>query len=225
MKIKSIVSKNKNKLVELQILKSKIYKTLTKKKIENNKIKLYLKKVLHIIYEYHINNKTILFANFPLKLEKNLTEFKKNIKHIFISEKNWTSGLLTNKSVNMCHQLIQNSNNSKITLTNKKKVFDLLVIFNPTTNQIFSESYNLYIPTVLITESLFNTRVFLLKQSYKILGNFKFVEEQINNNFFLSMLKAIFKHSTVKKKTQIYRSINKKLLKKKKKLFYNKKFN
>ena len=84
MKIKFISNKNKNKLIELQVLKSKIYKTNVEiKKIEYSRIKLYLKKVAHIIYEYHINNKTILFINFPSKLENKIIALKKEIKHNF----------------------------------------------------------------------------------------------------------------------------------------------
>lgn len=221
MKIKPIISKHKNKLIELQILKSKIYKTFNKKKIENNKIKLYFKKVAHVIYEYHINNKTILFANVPKNVEKNIIELKKNIKHVFISEENWTNGLLTNKSINTCNQLIKNSEKSKF--TNKKTFFDLLVLFNPTNNNILNESYNLHIPTILITDFLFNNNVSLYKQSYKILGHFKFIEEQINNNFFLSFLQAILKHGDIKKNAQNYKNISNKLIKKKKRtmLFHN----
>ena len=194
MKIKSITNKHKNKLIELQILKSKVYKTTIKKKFENNAIKLYLKKIANIIYEYHINNKTILFINFPSKLEKNMLSLKKNIKHIFLSKENWINGFLMNKSVN------KNSNKSKLKISSSKNFFDLIVIFNPTNIDLFSKNYNSNIPTILITDELFNQNSQLFKQSYKILGYFKFIEEQINNNFFFSILQSIFKQSTIKKK-------------------------
>lgn len=206
MKIKSNIYKHKNKLIELQILKSKIYKISKKKKIENNKIKIYLKKFAQIIYEYHINNKTILFVNFPSKFENNLILLNKNIKHIFISKDNWINGFLTNKSTNIYSRLIKNFNESKI--SNKIFFFDLIVIFNPTNNHIFNESYNSYTPTIVISDELINNKIPLLKQSYKILGYFKFIEEQINNNFFFSILQAIFKQAILKKKTQQYRNTN-----------------
>lgn len=220
MKIKSITNKHKNKLIELQILKSKVYKTTIKKKFENNAIKLYLKKIANIIYEYHINNKTILFINFPSKLEKNMLSLKKNIKHIFLSKENWINGFLMNKSVN------KNSNKSKLKISSSKNFFDLIVIFNPTNIDLFSKNYNSNIPTILITDELFNQNSQLFKQSYKILGYFKFIEEQINNNFFFSILQSIFKQSTIKKKTQQYKSINNRLSIKKrnfKRYSYNKK--
>jgi len=216
MKIKPIISKHKNKLIELQILKSKIYKiAIEKKKIENSKIKLYFKKVAHIIYEYHINNKTILFVNFPPKLKNNIIELKKNIKHIFISKENWINGLITNKSVNIYSNFKQSSTYSN------NNFFDLLVIFNPTNNNILNESYNSYTPTILITDELFNNKKSLFKQSYKVLGYLKFIEEQINNNFFFSILLAIFKQ-TITKKTQKYKITSNKLIKKK--FFSYKKF-
>lgn len=202
MKIK-LLTKHKNKLIELQILKSKLYKTsIEKKKIENSKIKLYFKKIAHIIYEYHINNKTILFVNFPSNLEKNMMSIKKNIKHIFLSKENWINGFLTNKAVNINSKLIKNYNTSNSKITRKNSFFDLLVIFNPTNNKVLNENSNLFIPTILITDELFNHNLQIYKQSYKILGYFKFIEEQINNNFFFSMIQAILKQTIIKKKIQ-----------------------
>jgi hypothetical protein len=217
MKIKPRILGHKNKLIELQILKSKIYKIpINKKKIENSKIKLYFKKIAHIIYEYHISNKTILFVNFPSKLENNIISLRKTTKHIFISKENWVNGFLTNKSVNMYSKLIPNYNKKNFVF------FDLIVIFNPTNNHIFNESYNSYIPTILITDELFNRQLPLLKQSYKILGYLKFIEEQINNNFFFSLLQSILKQATIKKKTQQYRNANHKLILKRKKRNFKK---
>ena len=208
MKIKKITPKYKNKLVELQLLKTKMYKTfLSKKKIENNKIKLYLKKIAHIIYEYHINNKTILFINFPTKLVNNISYLKNKIKHLFISKTNWVNGFITNKTVNITHQLLKNIQKSKS--SNKNFSFDLIVIFNPTNNQILTEGYTSNIPTIVITEEIFNPKTPILKQSYKILGHFKFVEEKINNNFFFSILHAILKQTVIKKKLALPKYMNK----------------
>lgn len=218
MKIKSIISKPKNKLIELQILKSKIYKNYKKKKIEHSAIKLYLKKIANIIYEYHINNKTILFINLPPKLEKSTLTLNKNIKHIFLSKENWINGVLMNKSVSINSKLIQTANKSKFK-SKKNFFFDLIVIFNPTNIDLFSENYNSNIPTILITDELFNKNSQLFEQSYKILGYFKFIEEQINNNFFFSILQSIFKQSIIKKKLQKYKNVNNKLARKKKKSF------
>ena len=218
MKIKSIISKHKNKLIELQILKFKIYKNnIEKKKIEHNKIKLYFKKIAHIIYEYHINNKVILFVNFPSELENNINSLKKNIKHIFISKENLVNGFLTNKSVDIYSKLIQSSKESKF--SNKKKFFDLIVIFNPNDDYVLNESYKLHIPTIFITNELLNNVTILSKQSYKIIGCLKFIEEQINNNFLFSILQAIFKQAVIRKKIKQHQNRNNKFSLKKKKIF------
>lgn len=197
MKIKSIIHhKQKNKLIELQILKSKMYKIyLEKKKIETNKINLQFKKIAHIIYEYHINNKTILFINFPPKFEKNLLLFKKSIKHIFLSKENWINGFLNNKFVDI------NFNKVKSNIKKKNNFFDLIVIFNPKDN-IMSEKYNSSIPTIIVTDEVFkHNNSPLFKQSYKILGYFKFLEEQINNNFFFSIIQSIIKKKRIQNHT------------------------
>lgn len=208
MKVNKITPKYKNKLVELQLLKSKMYKTvLKKKKIENTKIKLYFKKIAHIIYEYHINNKTILFVNFPPKLVSKISSLKNKIKHLFISKTSWVNGFITNKTMNIPYQLLQNTQKTK--LPNKNFLFDLIVIFNPTNTQILTEGYASNIPTIIITEEVFNTKTPILKQSYKILGHFKFLEEQINNNFFFSILYAILKQAIVKKVVKSTKYINK----------------
>ena len=87
MKNKTLALNQNNSLLELQLLKSKIYKKsnyfkTAQKKIQNDKIKIFLKKFSHIIYEYHINNKKILFVNFPniltLKMHFILKNYPKN---------------------------------------------------------------------------------------------------------------------------------------------------
>lgn len=194
MKIKNINLEYKTKLIKLQILKSKIYKTTetTTKKIEISKIKLYLKKISHIIYEYHINNKTILFINFTPNLIDKLDKLKKNTKHKFLNKENLTNGFITNESK------INNIQKLKF-----KNIFDLIVINNSTNNNILIESSTLYIPTITITKDLMPNKLFLLKQSYPIIGNFEFTEEQTNNNFFSSLFYAIFKKAIIKKQKKI----------------------
>jgi hypothetical protein len=203
MKIKKITPIAQNKLVNLQLLKSKIYKIpSSKKNIKRSNIKLYIKKLAHIIYEYHINNKTILFINFPPKLVNKLNLLKKKIKHVFISKENWINGFISNnKSIDIPYKLIQNV--QKNSTTNQKQFFDLIVVFNPKSATILTEISNSTIPTITITENLTYTRTPLLKQSYKIWGNFEFIEEQINNNFFFSILYSIFKQSILKKTINI----------------------
>ena len=198
MKIKKIKPKYKNKLTELQILKSRIYRKNTdlkfKKKININKIQLHIKKIINVIYEFHINNKKILFLNFPKKIEKKITKNLKNKQHIFIENENFLNGIVSNQKINLqqsnvLQKFIKNNLKVKIPI---KKLVDLIVIFNPLSP--LNSDKKLYlsqIPTITINENLNNS--FNLKKNYKLIGHFKFIEKQINNNIFFSILRAILK--------------------------------
>lgn len=191
--------KYKNKLLELQILKSKIYKNGKKTPIKNNQIKLSLKKVSSILYEYHKNNKIILFTDFPPKIEKKLSLLNKNSKHVFISKETSSNGILTNKSNNLYSQIIQQQSNTNLQFYNNKKKVDLIILFNKVNENLVNEIYNSMIPTIIITDTLLNKKNVVLNQSYKILGHLNFIEEQVNNNIFFSILHSILKQKTLKK--------------------------
>ena len=219
MKIKKVKSIKKNKLTKLQILKSKIYRKNTDSKFKNNidpnKIQLYLKKIVHIIYEFHITNKRILFLNFPKKIEKKLTKNLKKNQHVFIGNENFLNGIISNQKINLqqsnkLQKFIKNSSKIKISA---KKLIDLIVIYNPLSS--LNSDKNLYIsqiPTITINEN-FNNNL-NLKQNYKLIGNFKFIEKQINNNLFFSILKSILKNTSFKKQnTNLYKQNIKKAIK------------
>lgn len=200
MKIKKIKLNYKNKLTELQILKSRIYKKNDELKIDTNKIQLYLKKVIRIIYEFHITNKRILFLNFPKKFEKKITGNLKKNQHMFINNDNFLNGIISNQKIslqqlNQLQKFIKSNSKTKIPI---KKFIDLIVIFNPGFE--LNSDKKLYvsqIPTITINESLNNN--LNLKQNYKLIGNFKFIEKQINNNLFLSIIKVILRNTVFKK--------------------------
>lgn len=204
MKIKKVNSIHKNKLTELQILKSRIYRknkdSKLKKKIDTNKIRLYLKKIVHIIYEFHITNKRILFLNFPKNIEKKITKDLKTNQHIFIENENFLNGIISNPKINLqqsnpVQKLIQNNSKIKIPI---KKLIDLIVIFNPLSSLNSDKKvYVSQIPTITINETSNNN--LNLKQNYKLIGHFKFIEKQINNNLFFSILRAILKNTAFKK--------------------------
>ena len=219
MKIKKVKSIKKNKLTKLQILKSKIYRKNTDSKFKNNidpnKIQLYLKKIVHIIYEFHITNKRILFLNFPKKIEKKLTKNLKKNQHVFIGNENFLNGIISNQKINLqqsnkLQKFIKNSSKIKISA---KKLIDLIVIYNPLSS--LNSDKKLYIsqiPTITINEN-FNNNL-NLKQNYKLIGNFKFIEKQINNNLFFSILKSILKNTSFKKQnTNLYKQNIKKAIK------------
>lgn len=195
MKIKKTTLKNKAKLVNLQILKFKLYKkgftNQFKKTIQNEKIKLYLKKVIKIIYEYYVSRKKILFLNFPKLITKKikLSTYKTNNSSIFFLDSTFSNKHFTNN-------------------------FDLIVLFEQNNKKLinFKKNYFYKVPIIVINDNL--------NYEYKVLGNLKFLEKQIIDNFLFSILKSLFKKSKLKQKIN---NLKFKLVRKKRKKF--KKFN
>ena len=190
-----------NKLLEIQLLNSRIYKKFNynfeKKHLKNNNIKNFLKKFSHIIYEYHINNKRMLFLNLPNWIIEKIRNVTKNTKHIFLNKNNYKNGFLTNKKLNAFEEL--------------KKNIDLVILFNENTNsRIYKESFNSQIPVIEINNYYKKST----NLSYKLIGHFNFIEKQINYNLFINLIVSILKKSILKKKTITVRC-TKKLLKKK----------
>jgi len=176
MKIKNI--KIKNRLVLFQIVKSKIYK----KEVKYYKVKLYLKKIAKIIYEYHVNNKSILFLNFPDIIQKEINILINNTKHHCFTNEHWYNGILTNLK----------------SIWPKNKI-DLILIFNQNlkyySNQI--KEINFFrVPVVLINNDLKQS---ILECDYKVFGNFNFFEKMPVNNLFLGILKATMERACITK--------------------------
>jgi ribosomal protein S2 len=181
MKIKKI-SNNKNKLLKLKILQTKIYnKKHYSENIGIEEIEYRLKKILNIIYKYNTSNKSILFLGIPININK-LKKLTKNSKHTFISSNLYIKGTLQNKK----------SFTNKISKLLSKKNIDLIVIFDETSNiDIINEGYITKIPTVTLNSDL---NIQFKKPSYKVPGNFNFSYEKsnilnkIHNHFLYSLL-------------------------------------
>lgn len=182
MKIKKFkFINNNNKLIELQLLKSQIYKKNFK--FYNNQ-QLYIKKIINIIYEFHISNKKILFINFPKKFQIKITKKIKNNQHIFINNEKFLTEIFNNQQ-----KFIKNNFKNKIPIN---KLIHLIIIFNPLSLLNYDKkSYIFKIPTITIGNNKKNKLNF--KQNYKLIGNYKFIEKKINNNIFFSILKVILK--------------------------------
>jgi len=176
MKVKNI--KTNNRLILFQIVKSKIYK----KEVKYYNTKLYFKKIAKIIYEYHINNKSILFLNFPEIIRKEINLLINETKHHCFTNEEWYNGILTNQK--------------SVWLKNK---VDLILIYNQNLkcylNQI-KEINLLRVPVILINNNL-NQRI--LECDYKVPGNFNFFEKMPVNNLFLGILKASMKRASNQK--------------------------
>lgn len=182
MKIQKIQLK-KNKLIKLKLIKTKIYNSNENIKIDH--VISRLKKGLHLIYKYHISNKKILFIGAPININ---SYFKFKItRHIFLPKSVWVNGILNTQN------LSDNFLSKDETSFNLKKKVDLIVILNSSFKEnILKESYLENTPTIVLNNSL---TINDFKSSYKIPGNFKFTNNKIKDNFFYTILNALFKKS------------------------------
>lgn len=189
--------KSQIKLLKLHLIKLNTYKTLETGTLEKGaldktitEIEFYLKKILKIIYEYHVNKKTMYFVGFPKESVKffRSTVFKKT-KHRLLPNEVWVKGALINK------KYASNSLKKKFTkkIINYKdflsvlKTPDLVIVleFN---KLILKECSQSKIPII----SFYNLDTKL--QTYSTIGNYKMLTKNINS-FFFSILYSIFKKS------------------------------
>lgn len=197
MKIKRTINyKHKPKFLKIKLLKTQIYRNKFKQlKIEN--IEYRLKKILHVIYQFHINNKTILFAGTPMHLHKQVTKLISGTKHIFIPNNIWINGAITNQHTIFKYLLKSKSNNktnAEILFQLKKKI-DLIVVLNEQDNKtILNEGYISKTPVISLDSNL---DIMNNKSIYKVPGNFDFTSKKISNSFFYSILKASLKKSNI----------------------------
>jgi ribosomal protein S2 len=193
MKINKIKS-HKFKLIKLNLIKTKVYKKKHNNFIKIENITNRLKKSLHVIYKYHVNNKKIVFIGTPININIKFKKMLQNTKHVLIPEALWMNGLITNqfscfKYLSKNHKLINNKI-SEILFKLKNKS-DLIVILNTSENKsALEESYLARIPTISINCDL---NVTDLQSSYKVPGNFQFKKKKIRDTFFYSILTAILK--------------------------------
>jgi len=193
------VSSKKYKLIKYYLLKYQIYSSSESKnaKLINlllERMEMYFKQSLKIIYEYHIKQKKILFVGVPVFNNFFIKDVSKNTSHIFISETAWIDGILSNTKYVKKH----NKNLSNIELKRFLDTLnvspDLIVLFNTkNTYKIIKEINNLKIPIIL-----FNSHE--KKKSEKILynvsGNYsKLIKTRLNvyNLLLYSILKTKIK--------------------------------
>jgi ribosomal protein S2 len=193
MKINKIKTHN-FKLLKLKLIKTKIYKEKYSKFIKIEDTNIRLKKSLHIIYKYHINNKKILFIGTPVNIDLTFKNLLQKTKHILIPTSLWLNGIITNQF--SCFKYLfknQKTINNKISkiLFKIKNKSDLIVIFNTSDKiSIINEGYSARIPIISINCNLEMTDE---KSSYKVPGNFELRKKKIRDTFFYSILTAVFK--------------------------------
>lgn len=206
MKITTL-KKYKTKLLKLKLLNTKTHKNqknfnyLLLKNIENR-----LKKILNIVYKFHIANKKILFIGTPLKLNNKITQIFKNKKHNFIPQFIWTNGIITNSKPSFKYLIKQytiNKNKTSKFLFNFKNQADLIVILNEYSNlTILKEGFSKRIPVILLNA---NYNFFSSDLSiYKTTGNYSFTKKTIRNNIFFLLISAIFKKAEKWKNNNLF---------------------
>lgn len=167
---------NFNKLLKNKLIKTKIYKKKYKffnLKIED--IEYRLKKVLQIIYKYHINGKKIFFIGNFLNIETYIKSLLKHTKHIFITKQVLSSGMLTNPKILSVNNV------------------NLIVIFDKAANNnILNKSFKNKIPIIIVKNT---SNIFNVKFSYIILGSFLASYMRVKNNLFLVLLHTILTKS------------------------------
>lgn len=189
----------KNKILKLKLIQTKIYKKNDHNFIKIEDIYSRLKKALHIIYDYHINNKRIVFIGTPINISYKFKKLLKKTKHILIPESIWISGLFTNQETCFKHLTENpkstNNKTSKILFQLEKKI-DLIVILDFNSNKAaINEAYLTRIPLIFLNWDFKTSNNNLI---YKIPGNFKFTKKKIRDMFFYSILGATLKKSLKK---------------------------
>ena len=199
------LTKYKTKLLRLKLLKTKIYKNqknfdyLLLEDIETR-----LKKILRIIYQFHVANKKILFIGTSLQLKNQMRRFLKGKKHSFIPKNVWIDGVITNPEPSFKHLLKRYAINSDKTLKflfNLRDQVDLIVVLDETVNLTpLKESSLKRIPTISLDSdyNLSNSNL----STYKIIGDSSFAEEKVQNSFFFLLLNSLFKKAEIVRKKQ-----------------------
>ena len=149
MKLKYIRIK-KYKLMRLYLAKYQAYnkKGLTSaiSDVVLDRLEVGLKKVLFIIYQYHIYNKRILFLGMPHSTDRRFLDVLLKSNHIFIPRFVWKQGFLGNKKF-----ISKNSSNFSYlkSFSNIEDNPHLIVIFNEEKlSSIIPECEKLYIPVI-----------------------------------------------------------------------------
>jgi len=177
MKIKKVKTAH---LLKLHLLKSKVYEQpIEKMKFNNlidsnlNQIIIDLKKVLRVIFEYHLANKRILFLGFPDKLESKINQLT---QHVAIPHHFDIQGVISNYNYNSLKlDKVSNKawlkNYSKFLLPKLSRKLDLIVLLDCAKREmVLSEAKSVKIPVIAIGTS--TTPESLDKVLYSVEGNF-----------------------------------------------------
>lgn len=172
-----------SKLLKLKLIKTRIYTVdFAAINLRIKDIEYRLKKILQIIFKYHVEDKQIIFISSSSFMKKKIKSLLKNTKHLYFHESHWLA----------CVNLEKQKVRSKKVLKSKNKKNLIILLDKLIQPTVVSESYK----KKLITSSLENDlNISDTKYSYKVPGNFLLEKQKIQGNFFLTLLKTILKNS------------------------------
>jgi len=182
MKLKNL--KNyKQQITQLQTLKLSYKKKSFNSKHESTLTKILLNQILRIIFEYHLNNKKILFIGFPKKFYRTL----KNTKHLQIPE--LINNEIWENQKSKIEKAKQSKNITKLIQKLKKKA-DLIIIDVSTNDELLiRKSYLAYIPVIAINKQL---QIFNKTQEYIFP-----IQKSTNSDIFYSLLKSLIEKKNI----------------------------
>lgn len=144
MKVLALKNQKPSKVLNLKLLKNKVYKI---KNINNyNETHLRLKKKFKIIFKFYILNKKMLLLGVNKKYNNFIFNLIKNTKNSYIPDTMWFQGILTNSNI-IFKYLVLSKNISKLVrfLFNLKTKINLILVLNDQQKK-FNEIFNLKIP-------------------------------------------------------------------------------
>ena len=197
MKIRKFKSKQ---LLKLQLLKSRVYEQIVKKKSSNSLNEMDLlktiasfKKAFQVIFQYHNADKHILFIGVPKKLE---FKINKLTKHVAVSNIFNLQGIISNYSKNFTsgnffRSKTKTSSLKALELKLSRKP-DLIVLFSHEKKEnLISESYFAKIPLIIFNDDATGRKV--MDTFYKVPGNENNLMTTSNQNLFSMGLNFLFK--------------------------------
>ena len=204
MKIKSTKIRN-YKLFKYNLLKMQIYSNKLEKNasgISNyvlEQIEAYLKQALKIIFEYHKRQFKILFVGFPVVSKLKQMKLIHFTNHNFVSKKSWISGIFRNRFSILSYLTSLKAQNFskrlKLLLTIKAKPHLVVLFSQELETNIIDEFYKTGVPMLSFNCGYSN----ISKITYKVLGNFNFIEKNLRVTYFF-LLYSILKKTPFKKK-------------------------
>lgn len=165
MKIKTFKSKQ---ILALYLLKSKTYEQTIKKNTSSilrmsyfTEILVNFKKLLQIIFQYHIKNKLILFIGLPENLSSKINKFT---PHIALFKYDNLQGCISGISKNK--EILSELRNTAL-LKKGKKPFLIVLIGHEKMDFIIKESYLYKIPLICVNTG-YDSKTFFYRSTYQL---------------------------------------------------------